>query len=182
MIVSPNVKPTYTLMWSRILWYSPPCSTHSPFASQTSDIRNHVVQATNSGYTDPRACILASPAQHVPNHVPTLKQSPATPFHKIPYMAQSRYSLNSQVLAIFFPFATIAATPHYPVSIDRYSPQYGMLIFLLRFMTNTFFSTLLFFSPPPSSSNSFLNHTAGPVLCTPPSLTPLTCFSDPTPR
>ena len=32
----------------------------------------------------------------------------------IPYMAQPRYSLYSQVLAIFFPFATIPATPHYP--------------------------------------------------------------------
>ena len=101
----------------------------------------------------------------------------------IPYMAQSRYPLNSQVLAIFFPFATIPATPHYPVFTDRYSPQYGMLTFLLHFMTNTFFSTFLRFSPPPSASTLFLNHTASPILCTPPSLTPLTkkIFSAPTP-
>ena len=57
----------------------------------------------------------------------------------IPYMAQSRQPLNSQVLAIIFPFATIPATPHYPVFTDRYSPQYGMLAFLLHFMANTFF-------------------------------------------
>ena len=66
----------------------------------------------------------------------------------IPYLAQSRHPLNSQVLAIFFPFATIPATPHYPVFTDRYSPQYGMLTFLLHFMTNTFFSTFLPLSPP----------------------------------
>ena len=66
----------------------------------------------------------------------------------IPYLAQSRHPLNSQVLAIFFPFATIPATPHYPVFTDRYSPQYGMLMFLLHFMTNTFFSTFLPLSPP----------------------------------
>ena len=101
----------------------------------------------------------------------------------IPYLAQSRHPLNSQVLAIFFPFATIPATPHYPVFTDRYSPQYGMLTFLLHFMTNTFFSTFLRFSPPPSASTLFLNHTASPIPCTPPSLTPLTKnnFSDPTP-
>ena len=101
----------------------------------------------------------------------------------IPYMAQSRYPLNSQVLAIFFPFATIPATPHYLVLTDRNSPQYGMLTFLLYFMTNTFFWTFLTLSPPPSTSTLFLNHTASPILCTPPSLTLLTKnnFSDPTP-
>ena len=81
MIVSPNVKLTYTLMLSRISWQSEPCSTNSPFALQTG-IPNHVVQATNSGYTKSRACILAPGAQHVPNYVPTHNQSPATPFHK----------------------------------------------------------------------------------------------------
>ena len=99
----------------------------------------------------------------------------------IPYLAQSRHPLNSQVLAIFFPFATIPATPHYPVFTDRYSPQYGMLTFLLHFMTNTFFSTFLPLSPPPSAFTSLLNHTAGPILCMLPSLTPYTNFSDPTP-
>ena len=92
----------------------------------------------------------------------------------ITYMVKSRYPLDSQVLTIFFPFATIPATPHYPVSTDRYSPHYGMLTFLLYFMTNTFFSTFLPLSPPPSASTSFLNHTAGPLPFTSPSLTPLT--------
>ena len=101
----------------------------------------------------------------------------------IPYMAQSRYSLNSQVLAIFFPFATIPATPHYLVFTDKHSSQYGMLMFLLHFMTNTFSSTFLPLSPFPSASTLFLNHTASPIPCTPPSLTPFTKnnFSDPTP-
>ena len=82
MVLFPNVKPTYTLMSSRISWHSTPCSTHSPFALQTSGIPNHAVCATNSWYTKPRVCILAPGAQHVPNHVPTLNQWPATPFHK----------------------------------------------------------------------------------------------------
>ena len=67
----------------------------------------------------------------------------------IPCMAQSCHSLNSQVFAIFFPFATIPATAHYPVFTDRYSPQYGMLMFLLHFMTNTFFWHYFPFPLPP---------------------------------
>ena len=100
----------------------------------------------------------------------------------IPYMGQLRYPLNSQVLAIFFPFATIPATPHYLLLTDRHSPQYGMFMFLLHFMTNTFFWTFVTLSPPSSTSTLFLSHTASPILCTPPSLTPLTKnnFSDPT--
>ena len=58
----------------------------------------------------------------------------------IPYMAQSHSPLNSQVLAIFFLFEPIPATPQYPVFTDRYSPQYGLLTLLLHFMTNAFFS------------------------------------------
>ena len=82
MVLSPDVKPAYTLMPSRISWCSTPCRAHSPFVLQTSGKRNHVVQATNSGYTKPRARILAPRAQHVPNHVPTLNQSPTTSFRK----------------------------------------------------------------------------------------------------
>ena len=81
MVLSPNVKPTYTLMPSHISWHSTPCPAHSPFVLQTSGKPNHVVRATNSGYTKPRALILAPGAQHVPNHVLTLNQSPTTPFH-----------------------------------------------------------------------------------------------------
>ena len=101
----------------------------------------------------------------------------------ISYMAPSRYPLNSQVLAIFFPFAAIPVTPQYLVFTDRHSQQYCMLTFLLHFMTNTFFSTFLPLSSPPSASILFLNHTASPIPCTPPFLTPLTKnnFSDPIP-
>ena len=56
----------------------------------------------------------------------------------IPYMAQPRYPLNSQVLLIFFPFDTIPATPHHPELTDKYFPQYDMLPFSLLFMTQTF--------------------------------------------
>ena len=89
-------------------------------------------------------------------------------------MAQLRYLLNSQALVIFFPFATIPATSHYPIFTDRHSLQYGMLTILLHFITNTFFLTFLPLSPPPSASTLFLNHTASPIPCTPPSLNPLT--------
>ena len=67
----------------------------------------------------------------------------------IPCMAQSHHPLNSQALAIFFPFALIPATPHYPVFTDWYSPQYGMLMFLLHFMTNTFFRHSFPYPLPP---------------------------------
>ena len=73
--VPPNLKPTYyTLLQLRISWPLTLCSTHSPFALQTSGIPNQVVWATNSGCTKPRARILATGALHVPNHVPTLDQ------------------------------------------------------------------------------------------------------------
>ena len=94
----------------------------------------------------------------------------------IPYMAQSRHPLNSQVLVISFPFETIPATPHYPVFTDRCSLQYGMLTFLLHFMTNTFFSTFLPLSPSLSAFTLFLNQTASPIRCTLPPLTHLTKF------
>ena len=78
IVASPNLKPTYTLLWSRISWLR----YHAPLALQTSGIPNHVFWATNSRYTKPRARILMPGAQHVPNHVSTLDQLPITPFHK----------------------------------------------------------------------------------------------------
>ena len=58
----PSVKPTYKLMPSRISWHSTPCPSHWPFVVQTSGKPNHVVRATSSGYTKPRA--IFSPQQH----------------------------------------------------------------------------------------------------------------------
>ena len=72
-----------------------------------------------------------------------------------PYMAQPRYHLNSQVLAIFFLSATITATSHYPEFTDRYSPQTGMLSFSLYFMNNTLFLT--FFPPLPSQLHGWFS-------------------------
>ena len=157
MVLSAIVKHTYTLMPSRISLHSTPGSTHSPFALQTSGLPNHLVWATNNGCTKPCARILAPGAQHVPNHMPTLNQSPATPFHKRTqwyFMARSRYPLNSLVLVLFSPFPTIPAMSHYPVFTDRYSPQYGKLTFLLHFVTN--FSTFLPLSSPPPLPPRFL--------------------------
>ena len=82
LVVSRNVKSTYTLMPSRTSWHSTPCPAHSPFALGTSGKPNHIVRATNSEYTKPRTHFLAPGAQDLPNHVPTLNQSPTTPFHK----------------------------------------------------------------------------------------------------
>ena len=89
-----SVKPTYTLMPSHISWHSLPCLVHSPFALQTSGKPNHVVQATNSVYTKPRASTPTPGAQHVPNHVPTLNQSLTTPFHESPtlYLIQVNHA------------------------------------------------------------------------------------------
>ena len=124
----------------------------------------------STAYTKPRAHTQAITYNTIPQKD-----------NMIPFLAQSTHPLNSQVLAIFFPFATIPARPHYPVFTDRYSRQYGMLTFLLHFMINTFFSTFLPLSPPPSVFTSLLNHTAGPIPCMLPSLTLDTNFSDPTP-
>ena len=164
-------------MLLHISWHSTACSTHSPFTLQTADTPNHVVRATNSGQTCLHFCARSTaytkPRAHTqPFTCNTIPRKDTM----IPYMAQSRYPLNSSVLAIFFPFATIPATPHHPVSTDRYSLLYGTLTFLLHFMTNTFFSTFLPLYSLPFASTSLLIHTAGPILCTPPSLTPLTKF------
>ena len=68
-----NVKPTYTLMSSRISWHLTPFSTHSPFTLQTAGIPNHVVWATSSGYTKPRLCqehsIYQTTCPHSTNHL-----------------------------------------------------------------------------------------------------------------
>ena len=87
-----------------------------------------------------------------------------------PYIALPRYPLNSQVLAVFFPSATITTTPHHPaLLIDILSPQHGRLSFSLYLMTNT-----LVFDLPLTTFTSFLKHPAGPIPLTPASLTQLT--------
>ena len=97
----------------------------------------------------------------------------------IPCMALPCYPLNRQVLAIFFSFATIPATPHYPEFTDKYSPQHGRLsLYCISWLT-------LFFDFHFPTSTSFLNRTAGAILFTLPSLTrpppPWQSFSGPTP-
>ena len=86
-----------------------------------------------------------------------------------PYMAQPRYPLNSQVLAILFFSATIQAMLHYPEFTDRYSPRYGRLSFSLNFMIQAAFL-------PSPTSTSFPSPKVGPDLYTPPFLTPLKEF------
>ena len=139
------------------------------FGLQTVNILNHVPHSRPSS----TACTKTR-AHTQPITYNTIPQKD----NMIPYMAQSRYPLNSQVLAIFFPFAT----PHYLLLTDKHSPQYGMFMFLLHFMTNTFFWTFVTLSPPRSTSMLLLNHTASPIPCLPPSLTLLTKnnFSDST--
>ena len=61
----------------------------------------------------------------------------------IPYMAQTSYPSNSQVLTKLFPSATIPAILHYAEFTDKYSPQYGRLLFSFYFMTSILFSTSL---------------------------------------
>ena len=82
-------------------------------------------------------------------------------------MAQLCYPLNSQVLAIFFPVATIPATPHDRKFTDRYSQHYGMLLFSLLFITNTFFQLSLHHFHLVSQSHSQSN----PMSATIPDLT-----------
>ena len=118
-------------------------------------------------------CQEHSMCPHSSNHL----QHHSTKNTMIPYMAQSWYPLNSQVLAIFFPFATIPAMPHYPVFINRYSPQCVMLTFLLLFITKHIFMTSLPPQLPPrfsiiQSVQSCARHHPWPLWQN---------FSDPTP-
>ena len=82
MSASLNLKSTYMLLPSHTSWPSIPCSTHPSLVLQTSGIPNHMVYATNSGYTKPHARILVLGALHVPNHVRTLNQSTVISLHK----------------------------------------------------------------------------------------------------
>ena len=173
-------------MLSHISQHSTPCHSYSPFVLQTSGKPNHVVGAINSGYTKPRATFL--PQEHSMYQTTCLHSTNHLQHHSTKGQHDTLYGsialpFKYGVFAIFFLFATIPATPHYLGLTDRHSLQYGMFTFLLHFMTNTFFWTFLTLSPPPSTSTLFLNHTASPIPCTAPSLTPLTKnnFSDPTP-
>ena len=114
MGASTNVNPTYTSLPSPTSWSSTPCSTHFSSALQKLGIPNHMVFATNSGRIKPRVSILAPRELNVPNHMATqpincnfIPQKDTM----IPYMAQTRYLLNSQFLSIFPP--SIPATLHY---------------------------------------------------------------------
>ena len=106
---SPNQNSTYTILPPRISWPLTLYSTRSPFALQTLGKPNRVVWTTNSGCTKPRAHILAPGARA--NSPPINCNIIAQKDTVIPYIAQPRYPLNSQVLAIFFPSATITTTP-----------------------------------------------------------------------
>ena len=80
------------------------------------------------------------------------------------------------------PFRNYTATSHYPVFTDKHSLLYGMLTFLLHFMTNTFLSTFLPLSPPPLCfhlvSDSYSQ--SNPVHATIAELSYQKNFSDPT--
>ena len=93
-------------------------STHSPFALQTSGVPNQVVWAINSGctkttcpYSRDRSAACTKPrANPQPISCQVIPQKETV----IPYIAQPRDPLNSQVLAIFFPSSTTRTTPHHP--------------------------------------------------------------------
>ena len=109
---STNPKPTYTSLLSCTSWSLTPCCTHSSSALQKLGIPNHVVFVTNSEvlnhlstFSRQDKCIYQTIWLHSINcnFIPQ-KDS------MIPYMAQTRHLLNSQVLAIFTPSATTSAT------------------------------------------------------------------------
>ena len=77
-------------------------------------------------------------------------------------MTQTRHPLNSQVLAKFFPFATIAAILHYSELTYKYSTRYGRLSFSLYFMTQILFSTFLLSLPTPLLINQTIQSSTQP--------------------
>ena len=145
MGASSNLKPTYMSLPSHTSWSLIPCSIHSPFALQISDIPNQMVFSTNRTtwqHCRARSTKCTKPHAHAQpincNIIP----------HKdtmIPYMNQIRHPLNNQVLTIFFPFATIPGRPHCSEFTDKYYTQSGRWSFSLYFMANILFST---FFPP----------------------------------
>ena len=92
----------------------------------------------------------------------------------IPNMTQSRYPLNSQVLAIFLPFATIPATPHYSLSSIHqvFSTVWYVILYFFKH-SSTFPSPLCFHLVSQSYSQP------NDVYATIPD--PWPNFSDPTP-
>ena len=75
----------------------------------------------------------------------------------IPYMAQTRHALNNQVLAIFFPSATIPAMQHYSKCIESTD-------------------NILHFRPPSPTSSPSRNYTAESIRCLA-TIPPTTLFS-----
>ena len=119
----PNLKPSYTILPLLSLWSSIPFSFNYPFALQTSGIPNHVVWAT-CPHSQSRSTEYTKPRSHTqPINCNIIPQKDIM----IPYMDQTRHPLKSQVLAKFFPSATIPVTLHYSEFADKYSPQYGRL-------------------------------------------------------
>ena len=102
-----NVERTYcTLLQLRISWPLTLCFTHSPFALQILGIPNQVVWAGDRSRSSACTKLRANPRPINCNVIPQKDTV-------IPSIAQTRYPLNSQVLAIFFPSATITM-PHHP--------------------------------------------------------------------
>ena len=135
------------------------------FELQTVDILNHVPTFSHQEHS-----IYQTTCPHSTNHL----QHHSTKGQHDTLYGSIGLTFKQPTSCDILPFRNYTATSYYPVFTDRHSLLYGMLTFLLHFMTNTFFSTFLPLSPPPSASTLFLNHTVSPIQCTPPSLNPLT--------
>ena len=165
MISFPNPYRTCTFLLSRTSWPLTPCSTHSPFCT------------TNICHTKPRGLchkqwIYQAACLHLctTTNMCTKLRAHTRPinFNIMPYLAQPRYPLNNQFLAIFFLSATMPGALHYPEFTDMYSPQNGRLSFSLHFMIHTPFHF------PSPTCTSLLNPIATLDPYAP--LTPLTNF------
>lgn len=99
----------------------------------------------------------------------------------IPYMTQTRHTLNSQVLSNFFPSAPIPTILHHSeFHNNKYSSQYVRWSFPLHFTTNIRFSTSLSPLPTPLPiTQSIQSTTQPPSLPTTPPLFPSHSFHFP---
>lgn len=99
----------------------------------------------------------------------------------IPYMTQTRHTLNRQVLSNFFPSAPIPTILHHSeFHNNKYSSQYVRWSFPLHFTTNIRFSTSLSPLPTPLPiTQSIQSTTQPPSLPTTPPLFPSHSFHFP---
>lgn len=97
------------------------CSTHFPFALRLSEIPNHMVSTTNSGYSQPRTRNTGCTKLFVHTQ-PINCKIIAHKGTMILYMVQAPQPFNNPVVVMFLIAVTILAVLQYSKITDKYYP------------------------------------------------------------